>query len=175
MSHSDNGAGNNGDVQIREAQPADAPAIIKFLRQASQESDAVLITGLDKLTSATEADNLATIQRSGDCEVVVAAYGDAVIGIGTVMVVADRPEAGELGVVVERQYWHNGIGSALMDIMIDWYRNGSTLHQLVLDVFDDNERAIQLYHHYGFKDISRGNTQTAQGIEKPLIHMQYED
>lgn len=166
---------NDGDVQIREAQPDDAPAIIQFLREASQESDAILVTGLDHLTNANEADNLATIQRSRDCEVVTALYAGRVIGIGTVMVKGEQQGTGELGVVVEREYWHNGIGSALLDIMIDWYQNGSSLNQLVLDVFADNQRAISLYQHYGFVATSRGKTRTANGIEKPLLHMIYQN
>lgn len=162
------------DVSIREAQPTDAAAIIHFLRQASQESDAILITGLQSLTSAKESDNLATIQRSDDCEVVVAYLGQQVIGIVTIMVVADHPDTGELGVVVARNYWHNGIGSALLDTILDWYQHGSSLHQLVLDVFADNERAINLYRHYGFDEVSRGQTKTSQGVEKPLLHMIYD-
>lgn len=162
------------DVIIREAQPNDAAAIIRFLRQASHESDAILITGLRSLTDAKESDNLATIQRSDDCEVVVACLGRQVIGIVTIMVVADHPNTGELGVVVGRDYWHNGIGSALLDTILDWYQHSSSLRQLVLDVFADNARAINLYRHYGFAEVSRGQTQTAKGVEKPLLHMIYD-
>ena len=161
------------DVQIREAVAADAAAIIHFLRQASQESDAVLIAGLDHLTVASEADNLATIQNSSDCEVVIATLAEHVIGVATIMVVGEQPQQGELGVVVERQYWHNGIGSALLDVILVWYQHGSSLQELVLDVFADNHRAIRLYRHYGFRELQRGQGKDAHGLMKELIHMSY--
>lgn len=137
-------------VRIVPAQPADAASLVSFLQQANQESDAVLITNLAHLTAASETDQLKAIAKSDHCEVIVARLGQQVIGTATIMIQPDQDNTGELGVVVAKEYWHQGIGTALLETILDWYQHGSELQQLVLDVFADNHRAIDLYHRFGF-------------------------
>lgn len=157
------------DVRIVPATPGDAEALVNFLKQASHESDAVQITNLANLTAASEVDQLRAIDRSNRCEVVVARLGDQVIGVATIMISEDQPTTGELGVIVGKPYWHHGIGTALVESILDWYQHGSELSALFLDVFASNKRAIDLYHRFGF--VESGISPTAD--DRELIRMDY--
>ncbi|WP_295747668.1 GNAT family N-acetyltransferase [uncultured Limosilactobacillus sp.] len=161
------------EVRIGPAEPADAAALVTFLKQASQESDAVQITNLSKLTAENEVDQLQAIARSNSCEVVVARLGRQVVGVATIMVTPDQPVTGELGLLVGKQFWHQGLGTALLETILDWYRHGSELTSLVLDVFADNKRAIDLYHRYGFVENGLQNYPTDNGRDRQMVHMLY--
>ena len=61
-----------------------------------------------------------------------------------------RRHAGAFGMAV-RDDWHGrGVGTALMQAMIDLADNWLNLHRLELEVFVDNEPAIHLYQKFGF-------------------------
>lgn len=155
-------------VAIKLATADDAPAILDFLRQAATESDAVLIPHLDQVTDAQERRNIDLINRFDDCVIMLAMLGDQPIGIVTVMVLGDRPSAGELGVVVARNYWRNGIGRLLVEEAQYWFTNYSSLDSLVLTVFTTNTPAIALYKSCHFVQIGT----TLEG-GKPALKMEY--
>lgn len=64
-----------------------------------------------------------------------------------------RHRAG-VGMVVLRTYWHQGIGSAMMQALIEAAQQTS-LEQLELSVVDTNEGAIALYKKHGFVEYGR--------------------
>lgn len=156
-------------VEIKLATADDAPAVLDFLRQAATETDAVLIPHLDQVTVDQERQNIEMINRFNDCVVMLAMLGDQPIGIVTVMVLGDRPYTGELGVVVAKDYWRNGIGRLLVEEAEYWFENYSSLSSLVLSVFTTNKPAIALYQHCHF--VQTGTT-TEEG--KPALLMEYQ-
>ncbi|MBD7895182.1 GNAT family N-acetyltransferase [Limosilactobacillus sp. Sa3CUN2] len=137
-------------VKIKLAEPKEASKVLSFLRQAATESDAVTIPHLERVTVKEEQENLQVIDDSDDCVILLAILGDQIIGIVTVMRLAEKPEMGELGVIVAQKYWHQGIGQLLVDEAQYWYSNYSSLSGLVLDVFEDNLPAINLYRKMNF-------------------------
>ena len=48
--------------------------------------------------------------------------------------------------------WGRGIGSRLMEMMIDFSKK-TGIEILYLEARADNERAVALYHKFGFRDI----------------------
>lgn len=137
-------------VKIKLAEPKDASKVLSFLRQAATESDAVTIPHLERVTVKEEQENIQVIDDSDDCVILLAILGDQIIGIVTVMRLAEKTEMGELGVIVAQKYWHQGIGQLLVDEAQYWYSNYSSLSGLVLDVFEDNLPAINLYRKMNF-------------------------
>lgn len=89
-------------VTIKLAGPEDAAKVLAFLRQAATESNAVQVPHLLDVSLEQEAENIKTINQFDDCVVMLAILGDEPVGIVTVMMLADHPEVGELGVVVEK-------------------------------------------------------------------------
>ena len=48
-----------------------------------------------------------------------------------------------------------GIGSALLQFLIDWGESNPTIDKLALSVFVTNTRAIALYRRFGFVEEGR--------------------
>ena len=63
----------------------------------------------------------------------------------------NRSHVGHLGMMVHPDYQGVGIGSALMEAVLDLAENWIGLSRLQLEVYTDNERAIGLYHKYDFQ------------------------
>ena len=157
------------EVQIKLAAADDAANILAFLRQAATESDAVLIPHLADVTVEQERRNIEMINSFDDCVIMLAMLGGQPIGIVTVMVLEDQPGVGELGVVVAKPYWRNGIGQLLVDEAEYWFQNYSSLQQLVLTVFAENVPAIRLYQKLGFRQTGR-----PQAGEREVLEMEYQ-
>lgn len=61
---------------------------------------------------------------------------------------------GEIALSVRRKYWHIGVGSAIMEALIELAKEAS-LKNVELGVYAENERAIALYRRFGFEEIGR--------------------
>lgn len=61
---------------------------------------------------------------------------------------------GEIALSVRKKYWHIGVGSAIMETLIELAKEAS-LKNVELGVYADNERAIALYRRFGFEEIGR--------------------
>ena len=57
---------------------------------------------------------------------------------------------GGIGIMVDKDCWGMGVGSALMEKLLDMADNWLMLVRVELTVYSDNERAIHLYEKYGF-------------------------
>lgn len=160
-------------VGVKLATPADAGAILALLKQLSKESEAILVPFLDRLTVEQEARTLQEIGESADALILLAELEGQLIGIVTIMCLADEPNVGELGVAVLKEYWHHGIGSLLVDEAVYWYANYSTLDRLVLDVFKDNQAAIVLYEKYGFVKTGETKVKDCHDQMRPAWLMEF--
>ncbi|HEY9721951.1 MAG TPA: GNAT family protein [Oscillatoriaceae cyanobacterium] len=63
--------------------------------------------------------------------------------------------AGEFGMSVRREYWGRGIGTHMLDTMLEWARGTGVVRKIKLRVLDTNERAIALYRSRGFVEEGR--------------------
>lgn len=64
----------------------------------------------------------------------------------------NRSHVGHVGMMVHEDYQGMGVGSALMEAVIDLTDNWLGLDRLHLEVYTDNHRAARLYQKYGFKE-----------------------
>ncbi|MBD5806977.1 GNAT family N-acetyltransferase [Lactobacillus sp. 0.1XD8-4] len=143
------------EISIKLATSKDAEQVLKFLRETAMESDAVLIPHLNEVSQTEEARNIDLINQFDDCVMLLAMLEDEIVGMVTVMVLENQPTTGELGVIVRKKYWRNGIGRLLVDEAEYWFNTYSSLENLVLTVFEDNVAAIKLYHQLNFVDTGR--------------------
>ncbi len=51
---------------------------------------------------------------------------------------------------VRKDFWGLGIGGLMLDVLIDWAKQGQTIKKINLRVRTDNQRAISLYEKNGF-------------------------
>ena len=74
--------------------------------------------------------------------------------IGMLHVERSRVGFGELGMAVARPWRGKGVGTALLEVAIEWAREEG-LHKLSLSVFPQNAAAIGLYRRFGFVEEGR--------------------
>jgi L-phenylalanine/L-methionine N-acetyltransferase len=62
-----------------------------------------------------------------------------------------RRHVGQIGMAVRDDWQGKGVGTALMQAMIDLADKWLNLSRLELEVYTDNEPAVRLYQKFGFK------------------------
>ncbi len=82
--------------------------------------------------------------------VMVACDADVLIGYSVVYMTP--PESELPDIVINRNYWHNGIGSELLKETINYARSKG-IEAMFLEVRKSNESAHSMYLHQGFEDI----------------------
>lgn len=137
------------------AHKQDAAQVLALLRLLQVESDTFTISPeFATLTVDSEAHNIDQISQTTDHLILLAWLADEPIGIATISRVA-HSEFGELGIAVRKPYWHQGLGTALLDETLNWAGHYSTLAGLVLEVFASNTHAITLYQKAGFNVVAQ--------------------
>ncbi|WP_054657730.1 GNAT family N-acetyltransferase [Apilactobacillus ozensis] len=149
------------DVSNTLAKPNDAKNLIKLLKQLTKESDTFTVDrSLGQISEQDEARQIMLINQTRNNIILVAKLEDTthdvdeLIGVVTIQQIDDT-KCGELGVAVLKDYWNQGVGSALVEESIDWGCDYSNLENFYLVVKKDNLAAIHLYEKIGFKKIQK--------------------
>ena len=66
-----------------------------------------------------------------------------------------RRHTGGLGIMVRTDCQGQGIGTALLEAVLDLADNWLMLHRVELEVYADNGDAIRLYQRFGFETEGR--------------------
>ena len=77
---------------------------------------------------------------------------EKIVGIATISSshkIKSRHE-GELGIVVAKEYQRQGIGSKLIQMLINWFKGNGVTTRIRLDTRTDNTMAVSLYLKFGF-------------------------
>jgi L-phenylalanine/L-methionine N-acetyltransferase len=82
----------------------------------------------------------------------VACDGDEIVGQLYIQALTRprRKHVGQIGMAVRDDYQGQGVGTALMQAAVDMADNWLNLLRIELEVFTDNEPAVQLYKKFGF-------------------------
>jgi putative acetyltransferase len=91
--------------------------------------------------------------------------GHVVGSLGLTVGTRRRAHTASMGMMVHPDYWGQGIGSRLMEAVIDLADNYLNLVRIELEVYPDNERAIALYRKYGFQEEGRKRKYAFRGGE----------
>ncbi|MBO4211357.1 MAG: GNAT family N-acetyltransferase [Oscillospiraceae bacterium] len=139
-------------VTYRFAVPSDAAQILKYTKIIGSESD-FLSYGAEGLPVTLEQETrfLHSIQADPYNRFFLALDGEQLIGCSNLSG-SNRPRFShrrELGISVLRDYWGKGVGTGLMEQMIQ-YAKGTGVELITLSVRADNLRAKSLYRRFGF-------------------------
>lgn len=98
--------------------------------------------------------------------------GDIIIGLAGLTVNANHRtrHSGAMGIMIHKDYQNMGVGTALMEAIIDVADNWLMLVRVELTVFQDNERAIHLYEKFGFE---KEGLKRLAGIRKGKYENEY--
>lgn len=140
------------DVIIREAIPKDAENILTLLDAVSKETSYLLANETNQLTIEEEAEYLLMSNDSPNSLLLVAEVESKIIGIASITASKNKriEHIGDIGISVLKDYWGLGLGTELMEELIDWACHTEIMRRLELTVQDRNERAISLYEKLGF-------------------------
>lgn len=141
-------------VTVEKATPADAAAIIEYLKQVGGETDN-LTFGAEGLpiTVDAEAAYIAQLENSNDNIMLVAKEHGKIIGNASLNRLPRRmSHRGDVGVTVVKEHWNRGVGSQLLGRIIDFAKENS-FDIIDLQVRSDNLPAIHLYEKYGFQKL----------------------
>ncbi len=142
------------NVEIREARAADAEKVIAYSKTIGGESDNLTFgeSGFPT-TVEREAEYLESVYNTEKSVHLLALVDDEIVGDGSLGGLPRRmSHRAELGISVKKAYWNKGIGSMLMQKLID-YAKAHDIEIINLEVRSDNAGAIHLYRKYGFRKI----------------------
>lgn len=144
------------EVEFRAATVEDASAIVEYYRQIATESDNLSFGEGEYVTTAEQqAEYIKSIENVSNNFMIVGYVGDLLVCHGT-MTGATRLRAvhnADLGISVLKQYWGQGIGNKLLQLLIDECRTQGVIRNINLIVRSDNQPAINLYEKFNFKYI----------------------
>ena len=136
---------------VRDALPADAPALVALAQAVGAEAEGWLIADDSWRGVADERRYLKAIRRHPHAAVFVAENAGEIVG--RLSVARDPHPASyhvaDLGLMVAARHRRRGVGRALLDRAVEW-AGESRVRKLELHVFPHNEPAIALYDDYGF-------------------------
>ena len=138
---------------IREAAVEDARAVLDYIKGISGESDYLSFgPGEFELSVPEEKDYLRKCRDSDNQLYLLGLIGDTVVSTLTFSAGRRRRvrHSGEFGLSVRKRYWGLGIGSMMLDTLIDWAKDTGFIKKINLRVRTDHQRAIQLYEGKGF-------------------------
>jgi RimJ/RimL family protein N-acetyltransferase len=135
---------------LRPARPTDAGPLSRLFGAVRAEGR-WLVTPPSLASEPSEAFFIGEMIRGGDALALVA-EADAEV-VGNVLISVDRNVAsahiGTLSICVAHDWRNVGMGSALVQVALEWAREHGLL-KVALGVFPDNERAIAVYERAGF-------------------------
>ena len=140
-------------LTIREATGSDAQAVLDYVHAISGETD-FLIFGSGEFDIPLDRER-EILQRyhETDNQLYLVGLLDGQIASTLSFSGGHRPRVrhtGEFGLSVRKAYWGLGIGSQMLDALLDWARYGRIIAKINLRVRTDNHRAILLYMRKGF-------------------------
>jgi phosphinothricin acetyltransferase len=141
------------NLVIRDAGPEDVPAIIAIRNQGIEDRHATLDT--DPYT--IEEGRAWFAAHDARHPVIVAADPEAGVLTGWASLNVFNPRPGyrlvaELSVYVERGYRARGVGSRLLEALLERAR-ALRYHKVVLTAMADNAAARILYARFGFREV----------------------
>lgn len=133
--------------------PQDSAALLIHLKTVGAETDN-LTFGKEgfQISPEREARFINRFIKNGDEIMLVATDGELIVANGVIERerIPRLSHRARLTLTVLRDYWGRGIGTALMEQMLDFCReSGAKL--VYLECRADNERAVGLYKKFGFE------------------------
>ncbi len=141
-------------ITVERATAKDASAILEYLKQVGGETNN-LTFGEEGIPFDVEeeASYIASIEHSRDGIMLVAKEDGRIVGNATLNRFPRRmSHRGDFSVAVIKEYWNRGIGTRLLEKILEFAKENS-FEIIDLQVRSDNLYAIHLYEKFGFRKI----------------------
>ena len=144
------------DVTIRHATIEDARAIAEAEREISKEPG-FFCSQPSELTDENVASTISTSLKDKIGVYLVAEYDGQLVGHAFLepFHLQSLRHVADLNIAVHLGWQKKGIGTKLLERIIEWAKNSSALEKIQLNVRASNSIAIALYKKMGFKEEGR--------------------
>lgn len=133
------------DVTIRAYEEADIPAVARLYNQRS------VAAGTLQIPMMAVSERAARYTPSPDLRMLVAEIDGVVVGhAGLTLYRGRRKHVAEVGIGVDEDFQGQGVGTKLMEAVLDLADNWYNIARVELTVYADNAAALHLYRKLGF-------------------------
>jgi RimJ/RimL family protein N-acetyltransferase len=141
---------------LREAQPDDAAALLAHIQTVLAEPGIDIPITLEEYDrSVDEERNILQSYLETPNSIFLVAVDETGRIVGEANLRGSRcralQHAVELGISVRQEWRDRGVGSALIQALIDWARASGIVTRIELRVYARNARAIHVYEKFGFE------------------------
>lgn len=144
------------NITIQRAQAEDAQDILELSKILGSETDN-LTFGEEGISMSVEeeAEHLSSIFDSENVLFLTARKDGELAGTASYASFTKKrmTHRGEIGICIRKSAWGMGIGSMLMEKLLDFAKNTAKAEIVSLEVRSDNYRAFSLYEKFGFEKI----------------------
>lgn len=139
---------------VKEAEASEAEEMIRYVTAVGAESDFLTFGAGEFKTSVEDQKKFIISSRDADNQVILIGWVLNEI-VGCVVFRAGKwqkvKHTGEFGISVSKKSWGLGIGTLMMEALLDWAKGTRVIRKINLRVRSDNNRAIAVYEKLGFK------------------------
>lgn len=143
---------NGLDIVVRNPKEDDASQIVDLIKLVDTETSFLAREPGEFKTSVEREKELISYWNDTPYKLFLVADVNGTV-VATCEVAIDSRKRychkGEIAIAVKKEFWHKGIGKALLKECIEWSKENKLL-KLILEVDSDNERAYSLYKKLGF-------------------------
>ena len=142
---------------LRSAQPDDAAEMIRFLTDVCGETEFLLAYPEERQSMTIEGEQ--TYLRNvadGSAEMMLTAWIDGrLAGVANISFLQRRKvcHRASISISIRRAYWHLGLGTILMNELVDTAKKRPEVRLVELEFIEGNSRAQALYEKVGFRIV----------------------
>ncbi|MFA8436608.1 MAG: N-acetyltransferase family protein [Marinifilaceae bacterium] len=148
---------SGNEILVREAVTSDAVSLIACIK-SYLKSNLIPLTGNEFNPSIEEQSKwIENFLTNRNDLLLVAEYKGQVIGNIDLTAGKRRmlKHTGHLGMGIHEDWQNQGVGTILVEKLMEWIDNYSELELLWLQVFGTNQKGIRLYKKFGFAEEGR--------------------
>jgi len=144
------------ELLLRRPKEEDAGAMIEYLNIVGGESDNLLFGKNEfRLTVEQEREHINNVNINDNALMLLGIIDNQIVSVSQVSAPNRKRIAhnSELAISVKKEYWSMGIGTAVMEVLIDFAKNHETIKTISLGVKASNKKAQHLYEKLGFEKV----------------------
>jgi len=144
------------ELLLRRPKEEDAEAMLEYLNIVGGESDNLLFGKNEfRLTMEQEREHIKSVNINDNALMLLGIIDNQIISVSQVSAPNRKRIAhnSELAISVKKEYWSMGIGTAVMEVLIDFAKNHETIKTISLGVKASNKKAQHLYEKLGFEKV----------------------
>lgn len=142
------------EIYIRPAEPSDSRAILFLLQELERETDYIVFEGAISVEQQRQL--ITQYKKSLNSLYLVVESDGQFVGMG-MLAGHQHPlqrHRATMGLGLLKDYWGLGLGSLLVEEILDFARH-SDIEIIALEVVEDNQKAFKLYERYNFKPVGK--------------------